>query len=75
MKLRKIVLCIFSDAADRRVVVILCFRKLLTASPAASILIHNSNRWITGIQTGRAPTDALIGGLIGIQIGVPIRIV
>jgi hypothetical protein len=44
-------------------------------SPAASILIHNSNIWITGIQTGRAPADALIGGLIGIQIGVPIGIV
>jgi hypothetical protein len=71
MKLRKIVLCIFFDAAGRRVVVILCFSKLLTASPAASILIHNSNRWITGIQTGWAPTDALIG----IQIGVPIGIV
>jgi hypothetical protein len=54
---------------------IICSNNLLAASPAASILLHNSKRLKTEIQTGRASTDDLIGVVIGIQIGVPIGIV
>jgi hypothetical protein len=75
MKFRKIVRYVFFDASVRNAMVILCPSNLLTASPAASIVLHSSSRWKTEIQTGRASTDAMIGVLIGIQIGVPIRIV
>lgn len=76
MKLREIVPYVFFDATDRSAVTTtICSNNLLTALPAASIMLHSSNRVKTEIQTGRASTDDLIGVPNSNQIGVPIGIV